>query len=162
MRRVSRNSDNVTDQRIGGAGLVDTGASRQDEHRTPTESYIVRLDLQFPYLNRSDAPALVDAATDPWFSERLCRVKGSVGRVGATYSEAHWHTHEFEDEFTYCIEGEFLIDFHDRTIKLQARQGFVIPKGVVHRTRAREIHPRCLGSAADGRQRLMILRASTE
>jgi mannose-6-phosphate isomerase-like protein (cupin superfamily) len=162
MRRVSRNSDNVSDRRIGGAGLVDTGADRQDEHPTPTDSYIVRLDLQFPYLNRSDAPALVDAATDLWFSERLCRVKGSVGRIGATYGEAHWHTHELEDEFIYCIEGEFLIDFHYRTVKLQARQGFMIPKGVVHRTRAREIHPRSLGSATDGRQRLMILRASTQ
>jgi mannose-6-phosphate isomerase-like protein (cupin superfamily) len=162
MRRVSQNSDNVSDRRVGGAGLVNTGADRQDEHPTPTESYIVRLDLQFPYLNRSDAPGLVDAATDIWFSERLCRVKGSVGRLGATYGEARWHTHELEDEFVYCMEGEFLIEFYDRTITLHARQGFVIPKGVVHRTRARETHPRCLGSATDGRQRLMILRASIQ
>ena len=162
MSRFGHNSRYVSDRRVGGAALGDTGAGRRDEHPTLAGSYIVRLDLQFPYLNRNDSPALVDAATDLWFSERLCRVKGSVERVGATYSEAHWHTHELEDEFLYCLEGEYLIDFHDRTIKLQARQAFVIPRGVVHRTRPREFHPRRLVSATDGRQRLMILRASTQ
>jgi hypothetical protein len=162
MRRDSRNSDIVSDRRVGDTGSVDTGANRHGEHPTPTNSYVVRLDLRFPYLNRSDAPALVDAATDLWFSERLCRVKGSVGRAGAFDGETDWHTHELEDEFLYCIEGEFLIDFHDRTIKLRTRQGFVIPKGIVHRTRGRETGPKCLGSAIDGRQRLMILRASTQ
>jgi mannose-6-phosphate isomerase-like protein (cupin superfamily) len=160
MRHDSRNSDSVNDRRVD-AGSVDTGAERRGEHPSTSDSYIVRLDLQFPYLNRSDAPALVDAATDSWFSERLCRVKGSVGRVGAIYGETHWHTHELEDEFLYCIEGEFLIDFYDRTVELRTREGFVIPKGTAHRTRAREIGPRCVGSAIDGRQRLMILHAST-
>jgi mannose-6-phosphate isomerase-like protein (cupin superfamily) len=162
MGRSSANSDNGSDRGVGNTGSVDTGADRRGEHPTPADSYVVRLDLQFPYLNRSDTPALVDAATDHWFSERLCRVKGSVERAGAIYSENHWHTHELEDEFLYCIEGEFVIDFHDRTIKLCSRQGFVIPKGIVHRTRAKEIGPRCLGSAIDRRQRLMILRASTQ
>lgn len=34
------------------------------------------------------------------------------------------------------MEGRFLIDLADRTVDLAPRQGFVVPKGVVHRTRA--------------------------
>jgi mannose-6-phosphate isomerase-like protein (cupin superfamily) len=30
----------------------------------------------------------------------------------------------------------FCIDLEDRVVELQPRQGFVVPRGVVHRTRA--------------------------
>lgn len=36
------------------------------------------------------------------------------------------------------VEGRFLIDLEDRTVDLHARQGFVVPKGVMHRPRAPE------------------------
>ncbi|HTS71716.1 MAG TPA: cupin domain-containing protein, partial [Terriglobia bacterium] len=32
----------------------------------------------------------------------------------------------------------FLIDLEDRTVELSPRQGFLVPKGVRHRTRALE------------------------
>jgi mannose-6-phosphate isomerase-like protein (cupin superfamily) len=50
--------------------------------------------------------------------------------------EFHWHKHDQEDEFFYVVEGLFIIDLEDRTVELAPRQGFTIPKGVVHRTRA--------------------------
>jgi mannose-6-phosphate isomerase-like protein (cupin superfamily) len=34
------------------------------------------------------------------------------------------------------VEGKLLIDLEDRVIELSPRQGFVVPHGVVHRTRA--------------------------
>lgn len=52
--------------------------------------------------------------------------------------EYHWHKHDKEDEFFYVVEGRFLIDLEDHTVELTPRQGFVVPKGVVHRTRAPE------------------------
>jgi mannose-6-phosphate isomerase-like protein (cupin superfamily) len=36
------------------------------------------------------------------------------------------------------VEGKFLIDLEDRTVELAPRQGFVVPRGMVHRTRAPE------------------------
>jgi mannose-6-phosphate isomerase-like protein (cupin superfamily) len=50
--------------------------------------------------------------------------------------EFHWHTHEKEDEFFYVIEGGLLIDLEGRTVELAPQEGFMIPRGVVHRTRA--------------------------
>jgi mannose-6-phosphate isomerase-like protein (cupin superfamily) len=142
------------------ASRVDAGCGRSEERRSPNDDYVVELDLRFPPLKRGDVPALVHAATDQWFSHRLCRVKGSVAPMGSAHGEADWHVHELEDEFLFSIEGEFLIDFHDRTVELAERRGFVIPKGVAHRTRPRQLPGRRRSGAAGVRQRLMILRTS--
>ena len=52
--------------------------------------------------------------------------------------EYHWHKHDHDDEFFYVVEGQFFIDLMGRTVELAPHQGFVVPKGVVHRTRAPE------------------------
>jgi len=100
--------------------------------------YATHLDVRFPALERIDIQALVDACTDKWYNQTLCRVNESVVRLGVVQGEYHWHTHDAEDEFFYVVEGRFLIDLEGRTVELGPRQGFVVPKGVVHRPRAPE------------------------
>jgi mannose-6-phosphate isomerase-like protein (cupin superfamily) len=34
------------------------------------------------------------------------------------------------------VEGQLLIDLEGRSVEVSPRQGFVVPKGVMHRTRA--------------------------
>ena len=62
----------------------------------------------------------------------------SVVRLGVVEGEYHWHKHDEDDEFFYVVEGHLLIDLEDRVIDLSPRQGVVIPKGVMHRPRARQ------------------------
>jgi mannose-6-phosphate isomerase-like protein (cupin superfamily) len=100
--------------------------------------YATFLDIKFPPLAVVDVPAVVGAVRDTWFNQTLCKVNDSVLRLGVMQGEYHWHKHDNDDEFFYVIEGHFLIDLEDRTIDLAPRQGFVVPKGVVHRTRAPE------------------------
>jgi mannose-6-phosphate isomerase-like protein (cupin superfamily) len=50
--------------------------------------------------------------------------------------EYHWHVHEGDDEFFYVVDGCLFIDLEDRTVELSPRQGFVVPRGSIHRTRA--------------------------
>src|SRR2546427_134992 len=59
-------------------------------------------------------------------------------RLGVGEGEYHWHKHDEDDEFFYVVEGQLLIDLEDRTVELSPRQGFVVPKGLIHRTRARQ------------------------
>ena len=67
-------------------------------------------------------------------------VNDSVVRMAAIEGEYHWHKHDEDDEFFYVVDGELLIDieggFEDRTVALKPGQGFLVPKTVVHRTRA--------------------------
>ena len=83
-------------------------------------------------------PALVAACTDRWYNQTLCRVNESVVRVGVIEGDYHWHKHDDEDEFFYLVEGKFLIDLEGRTVELERGQGFVVPKGTMHRPRAPE------------------------
>src|SRR3712207_4675471 len=85
-----------------------------------------------------DVPALVAACTDRWYNQTLCQVNDSVVRLGVVQGEYHWHKHDDEDEFFYVVEGLFLIDLEGRTVELSPGQGFVVPKGVMHRPRAPE------------------------
>jgi mannose-6-phosphate isomerase-like protein (cupin superfamily) len=98
--------------------------------------YETRLNLLHEPLELIDEKALSNACTYKWFNQTLCQVNESVVRLGVVEGEYHWHKHENDDEFFYVIEGELSIDLEYRTIKLLPRQGFVVPKGVLHRTRA--------------------------
>ena len=103
--------------------------------------YATHLDVKFAPLELVDVQALIDACTDRWYNQTLCRVNDSVVRLGVMQGEYHWHKHADLDEFFYVVEGRFLIDLEgspERTVTLEPRQGFVVPKGVVHRTRAPE------------------------
>ena len=100
--------------------------------------YDTRLDILNGPLETIDVQALADSVTHPWFNQTLCQVNGSVVRVGVVKGEYHWHKHDNDDEFFYVVEGRFLIDLEGRTVTLEPRQGFVVPKGVMHRPRAPE------------------------
>ena len=103
-----------------------------------TYPYETRLNIQFQPLELIDVKALADACQYKWFNQTLCQVNGSVVRMGLVEGEYHWHKHDEDDEFFYVVEGKFLIDLEGRTVELAPRQGMVVPRGVVHRTRALE------------------------
>jgi mannose-6-phosphate isomerase-like protein (cupin superfamily) len=102
----------------------------------PVYPYATYLDIKFPALRVVDVPALVKACTDKWYNQTLCQVNDSVVRLGVVQGKYHWHKHENDDEFFFVLEGHFIIDLEDRSIDLQPQQGFVVPKGAKHRTRA--------------------------
>jgi mannose-6-phosphate isomerase-like protein (cupin superfamily) len=92
-------------------------------------------------------PALVAACRDRWYNQTLVRVNDSVVRLGVIQGEYHWHHHDDEDEFFHVVEGRLLIDLEDRTVTLEKGQGFTVPRGVRHRTRAPE---RCVILMVEG------------
>jgi mannose-6-phosphate isomerase-like protein (cupin superfamily) len=98
--------------------------------------YETRLNIYYEPLQIVEEKKLADACTFQWYNQTLCQVNGSVVRLGVFLGEYHWHKHDEDDEFFYVVEGELLIDLEGRTVSLEPRQGFVVPKGVVHRTRA--------------------------
>ena len=100
--------------------------------------YATHLDIKFDQLSVVDVPALVAACKDRWYNQTLCKVNESVMRLGVMQGEYHWHKHDDDDEFFFVLEGTFFVDLEDRVVELKPWQGFTVPKGVVHRTRAPE------------------------
>ena len=100
--------------------------------------YETRLNILYPALEVVDEKSLSEACEFKWYNQTLCRVNSSVVRLGVFEGEYHWHKHDEDDEFFYVVEGVLLIDLEGRTVELAPRHGFVVPKGVLHRTRARQ------------------------
>jgi mannose-6-phosphate isomerase-like protein (cupin superfamily) len=98
--------------------------------------YDTRLNILHAPLETIDLQAVAAGVTHPWFNQTLCRVNDSVVRMGVVKGEYHWHKHDVDDEFFYVVEGELLVDVEDRTFPLRPGQGFVVPRGRLHRTRA--------------------------
>jgi len=100
--------------------------------------YATFLDIKFPALTVIDVPSVVGAVTHQWYNQTLCKVNDSVVRLGVMQGEYHWHKHDTDDEFFFVLEGRFIIDLESESIDLGPQQGYVVPRGVVHRTRAPE------------------------
>ena len=101
-------------------------------------SYDIHLDDKYGQMNLVDIPAEL-AANEPWFNQTLTTVNDSVVRLGIIEGDFHWHKHDADDEFFLVLEGTLLIDFEDReTVTLKPHQGYTVPRGVMHRTRAPE------------------------
>jgi mannose-6-phosphate isomerase-like protein (cupin superfamily) len=101
-------------------------------------NYSINLDVMFGFLKLIDVPSLIASCKEQWYNQTLCQVNDCVIRLGVMQGEFHWHKHDAEDEFFFVLQGKFLIDLEDKTITLEPHQGFTIPKGIVHRTRAPE------------------------
>jgi len=100
--------------------------------------YNINLDIKYGPLELVNIPQMVSDCKEKWFNQTLCEVNDSVVRIGIIHGEFHWHKHDEEDEFFDVVEGKLLIDLENKELELLPKQGFMIPKGVTHRTRAPE------------------------
>lgn len=99
-------------------------------------NYTTNLDIKFDHLELIDVPKMVKECQDKWFNQTLTQVNNSVVRLGIVEGEYHWHKHDEDDEFFFVLEGQLIIELEKETIFLNPWQGFTIPKGIMHRTKA--------------------------
>ena len=119
------------------------------------QDYKIRTDVKYRPLEVVDAAGLAKGCTEKWWNQTLTRVNDCVVRLGVFEGEFHFHKHDREDEYFQVMEGELLLDIEEppvaykpgqlpkvpaavphKTVALQAGEGFTVPRGVVHRTRA--------------------------
>ena len=98
--------------------------------------YSIDLKVKFGPLEIIDISKLIEKSTKRWQNMSLCTVNNSVIRLAVIEGEFHWHKHDKEDEFFYVIDGLLLIDLEEKLIALKPKQGFTVPKGMMHKTRA--------------------------
>ena len=100
--------------------------------------YNINTDIRFDALELMDIPRIIEECREDWFNQTLCQVNDCVVRLGIIRGDFHWHKHDDEDEFFYVVNGRLFIDLEDKGVELGPNQGFTIPRGVNHRTRAPE------------------------
>ena len=108
---------------------------------TQRPDYQMHMDVLYPFLAKVDIPQLIADCKESWWNQTLCEVNDCVIRLGIIEGEFHWHKHDQEDEFFFVLQGTLLIDVDHgdddhETIELGVHEGFTVPRGVVHRTRA--------------------------
>jgi mannose-6-phosphate isomerase-like protein (cupin superfamily) len=102
------------------------------------QDYDIHLDDKYGSLSLVDIPQEI-ADHEPWFNQTLTSVNDAVVRLGIIEGDFHWHKHDDQDEFFLVLDGQLLIDLRDRdTVTLDRHQGYTVPRGVEHRTRAPE------------------------
>lgn len=112
-------------------------ADERDDRDDRDDRYVISTDQRFGPLEVIDVPAMVAGSTASWSNQTLTRVDGNVVRLGIVEGEFHWHSHEDEDEFFFVLEGELTVDVEGRpSVALGPHQGYTVPKGTTHRTRA--------------------------
>ncbi len=100
--------------------------------------YQIHTDIKYGPLEVIDTGKMADECTEKWWNQSLVQVNDCVARLGIFHGEFHWHKHDLEDEFFFVLDGVLLLDLEDRTVELTPHQGMMVPKGVMHRTRATE------------------------
>jgi mannose-6-phosphate isomerase-like protein (cupin superfamily) len=93
-------------------------------------------NIKYKPLELIDIPKIISDNKEQWFNQSLVTVNNSVVRVAIIEGEFHWHKHVNDDEFFYVVDGKLLIDLEDKTVELNPREGFMVPKNVMHKTRA--------------------------
>ena len=101
--------------------------------------YVNHMNILYEPLQLIDIQSLVAQCTDQWYNQTLCQVNESVVRLGILHGEYHWHKHDKEDEFFFTLDGKLIIDLEgSESVELHHHQGYLVPKGIVHKTRAPE------------------------
>jgi mannose-6-phosphate isomerase-like protein (cupin superfamily) len=78
-----------------------------------------------------------------WEVQDLIYVNNTALRMAKIQGSYIWHTHQNEDEFFLVVKGKISIDTNsdDGTVELKENEGYVVKKGVRHRSRTTENEP---------------------
>ena len=79
----------------------------------------------------------LDAFSEHWSPKIVARYNDNEVRLVKTDGEFVWHKHDETDELFLILEGEFDMDFRDRTITVGPGELLIVPAGTEHRPAAR-------------------------
>jgi mannose-6-phosphate isomerase-like protein (cupin superfamily) len=75
--------------------------------------------------------------SEHWSPKIVARYNDNEVRLVKTDGEFVWHQHDETDELFLILEGEFDMDFRDRTVTVKAGELLIVPRGTEHRPAAR-------------------------
>ncbi len=71
--------------------------------------------------------------SDHWNPRIVGELNGQHVKLVKFQGEFVWHKHDDEDELFYVLDGQFNMEFRDKTVELKAGEFLIVPRGVEHR-----------------------------
>jgi len=75
--------------------------------------------------------------SEHWSPKIVARYNDNEARLVKSDGEFVWHKHDETDELFLILEGEFDMDFRDRTVTVKAGELLIVTRGTEHRPAAR-------------------------
>ena len=91
--------------------------------------------LQTEKINLADKFSLI---RDHWNPRIAGELNGQQVKLVKFIGEFVWHKHDHEDEMFLVVQGEFNMEFRDKTITLRENEFIIVPRGTEHRPVARQ------------------------
>jgi mannose-6-phosphate isomerase-like protein (cupin superfamily) len=71
--------------------------------------------------------------SDHWNPRIVGELNGQHVKLVKFQGEFVWHKHDDEDELFYVLDGQFNMEFRDKTVELKTGEFLIVPRGVEHR-----------------------------
>lgn len=84
-------------------------------------------------MNKVNIKEKLSLFSDHWNPRIAGELNGQHVKLVKFRGEFVWHKHEEEDELFYVVEGEFDMQFRDKTVRLREGEFLIVPRGVEHR-----------------------------
>lgn len=79
---------------------------------------------------------IIESINEPWEPIDIAFVGDAALRIAMIHGAFDWHTHRMEDELFFVLKGKIYIDTEKETIELNEKEGFLVKKGIRHRSRS--------------------------
>ncbi len=77
-----------------------------------------------------------DLFSDHWNPRIAGELNGQQVKLAKFQGDFVWHSHENEDELFLVIDGEFIMEFRDKKVKVREGEFLIVPRGVEHKPTA--------------------------
>ena len=74
-----------------------------------------------------------DKIKDHWSPKIVGELNGQQVKLAKIKGQFIWHSHPNEDELFWVLKGTLIMEFRDKTEKVQTGEILIVPKGVEHR-----------------------------
>ena len=71
--------------------------------------------------------------SDLWSPKVIAEMNDYQFKLAKVKGEFVWHSHEETDETFIVLDGEMLIEFRDKKIRLNKGELYIVPKGIEHK-----------------------------
>ncbi|MDN3203104.1 cupin domain-containing protein [Algoriphagus sediminis] len=71
--------------------------------------------------------------SDHWNPRIAGELNGQQVKLAKFQGEFVWHSHANEDELFMVIDGEFTMEFRDKSVQVKQGEFLIVPRGVEHK-----------------------------